>query len=286
MIVSYQDIQIFLVESDNQILESTHKGVEQEVKNWMQWEPESVTHIGKLVDGTGYDEIFLDELHIQRPTRVAVVVEDVIGIKNTSTSSGDFAEVTYTVIRLVVPDGTNEDDTTTLFADYATITLMVDQINTIGKGWTATVANSNFSSYASNTILPVDGLYVGTFDGATAQYGYLNIAGEPIPFIPFKERGMIKRSGVFPEGSQNIAINYVSGWLLADMPADLQYGIKRLVKVAFTKDAKEGTGVKMWSSGQISVTYIDEKGVSGSLIDRLIPYKYKKVSCCFQGINI
>ena len=281
MIVPLQIIMNFVGEENSQILESTHAGVEAEVKNdFMRWNPESVTHTGKLYDGTGFKELFLDEMHIQSVSRVAVVLEDAIGIKNTSASSGAYVTVTSTGIQLVVPDGTNEDDATTLFADYATITLMIAQLNTIGKGWTVTAPNSSFGSYNSNTILPVDGFYVGAFGGNTAQEDFLSIAGEPIRFKIDKESGIL--IGGFPRGIQNIAINYISGWAAGDMPIDLQEGIKRVVKLRVDRDAAGTTGLKSYNADGVSETF-DTGGSSSSSsgaaadIDALIPSIYRKI---------
>ena len=289
MIVGYQDILEHTGASDSLALEKKHKGVEQAAKNWMGWEPESVTHTGKLYDGTGFPNMFLDELHIQRVTRVATGAVDAISIKNTSTDATNaFVEVTSTTVRLVVEGGANASDSASalLMATYTTLTTMVAAINAYGNGWLAEVYDSDYASYLSSNLFQTDGFYVGSWDGVAATFDHLVMADQPIRFHVDKESGeIISREGCFPRGTQNIAINYVSGWAAADMPADLYSGVVSLVQQWYSRDAAGTAGLKSYTVDGTSETFDTGSATSGSsssgltdaAIEAAIPYKYKKL---------
>ncbi len=251
-------------------LEQAHQGVEAEIKSYCGWDPESATYTNIMVDGAGGQKIWPGHKNITSLVRAATGKRAAINIKHSTASSNAYAKVTYTglvptSLGLVVADGTDESSTTDAFADYATLTLLVAQINTrSGNGWSAELSDSTYGIFAPTTLLEVDSLYAGTEDGNDPGWSELQMPGQAIRGVEVErtEGGLYLVSG-WPSGTKNIALTYTAGWTSADMPADLKNAVVSFVQYFYNKQQNDLTGIKSYSMGRLRIEYATEMASSG-----------------------
>lgn len=236
---------------DNDIADMIQEMIEEWLKNTKCFRTfESTTYTNDLYDGNGMTSLFLDNWPITAISRIAITREDAIKIKNTSTDcTTAYVGISSTAINLTVSGGDNEGTDEILFADYATMTDVVDQINTLSdEGWSAELYHSDYGDIKSTELLETFAKYCGARANTTANWEYLEMAGEPIVnFKVYKNRGEIYYSGSFPEGEQNIIISHTSGYTSTTMPEDLKKGILISIKFLFSQWKEERLGVTDFS---------------------------------------
>ena len=270
MILPKQDLLDITGLDDSVSLETTHQGVEQEIKNYCGWELESKTYTNVMVDGSGGEYIYPPHKNITSLVRAATGIRTGINIKHSTTSSNAYAKVTYTDLTptslgLVVADGTDESDSTDLFADYATMTLLVDQINANDADWSAELYDSDYASHASTNLLEVDNLAAGTEDGSDPGWSELKIPGTALKDVQVErtEGGLYRPSG-WPSGNKNIPLSYVAGWTTANMPGDLKNAVALMVQFFYNKHEQQLTGIKSYAMGRLRIEYAMETAKDGT----------------------
>jgi hypothetical protein len=191
---------------------------------------------------------------ISNVARVAINTENVISIRNTRTGTICSVSANDLGVKLNV-DWTV---TTLLFADYATLSLMVDAINArSADGWVASLMASNRSSLRSDEIIE-------TF-GQNARENvmiYLDVPYQPeYGFDVLPDSGQIDFYAGFPGGVRNIFVDYTAGYAtttiagILDMPEDLKLGIKILLKHAYQRRDEESFSVDSYSVSGVSMSF-------------------------------
>jgi len=117
------------------------------------------------LNGTGRKSILLKHYPITAVSAISVGTIDALSITNTSTNTTAFVRVDSTGI-VLTKDGT--EDSTVLFATYATLSTVATAINAIGN-WSATVPDSTYNDYKSTQILVSYNQYCLNLDYAYPQ---------------------------------------------------------------------------------------------------------------------
>jgi len=262
VIVPKQDIIEITGIADSVALDSSHKAVEREIKNYCGWEIESFTYKNQLLDGTGSDKIWPGPKNITALIRASDSLETAINFKHSTASSNAYGVVTYTdrvpiSLGLVVADGTTESSTTELFATYTTMTTLVAQINArSGNGWSAELNDSKFGIMASTNLIEKDNIYAGTEDGTDPGWSELMKPGTPVGGVTVERtEGGLFRSSCWPSGTKNIPVTYTAGWTTANMPDDIQGVIIHYVQIDYNKTQQGGGGIKSFSLLELDIEY-------------------------------
>jgi len=262
-------------EDPTSIVQSILNGVDEWIKSYCQRDFEKTTYTNELYDGNGETSLLLDNYPVISISRLAVDRDDVIKIKNTSSDATTaHVSVDSDGVDLVVSGGTNEDSSTIDFATYDTMAKVVNQINSIGKGWTAELMDADYGDLKSTELLECYAKYCGARADTTAAWEYLAMAGDPVnEFRVYKKRGELYYASGFSEGERNIVVSYVAGYSSSDMPEDLKLAVKMLVKVIYDRRDQEIFGVSGYSLGSIKTTL--EKEMPSEA--REILSRYKKI---------
>lgn len=271
MIVPQQDIMEIMGLAYTFELESSHRAVEQEIKNYCGWEIESFTYKNQLLDGTGSDKLWPGPKNITALIRASDSLETAINFKHSTASSNAYGVVTYTdrvptSLGLVVADGTAESDTTELFATYTTMTLLAAQINArSGNGWSAELNDSKFGIMSSTNLVEKANIYAGTEDGTSPGWSTLEKPGKPIGGVTVERtEGGLFRDGRWPSGTKNIPVTYTAGWTTVDMPADIKNAVIQFVQFDYNRTQQGGIGIKSFSLLELEIEYNDTSTSSES----------------------
>lgn len=275
MIVPYEEVLSFTEESESERLERTHKGIDEQVKNWIGWNPEQVAHVNKLYDGSGTTDLFLDEKHVTAFTR-AGLREEAIRIKNISTDATN-AYVTVDQandqISCVQQGGTNAGTNTVDLTSDTTLTTVVAAINAFGGGWSSEIVSSNFNSYLSANLLDVDGQFVGAWNGAEPGFYDFDMAGVPFQGVElYEEQGRLYYASGFRKGRKRICVSYTSGYTDALMPDDLKLGVLILVQSISSRSSVGSLNISEYSLGHLRVKYGGNGNGGASDIETAIQY--------------
>lgn len=271
MILPTQDMLELTGQSFSFDLDFIHKGVEEEIKNYCNWEIEEATYTNRLLDGTGRRDLPLFLKNVTSLIRVSTRLIEAINIKHTTASSNAYAKVNYTArtpvsLGLVVADGADVSDTTELFATYTTLTLLVAQINArSGSGWEAQLDDSDFGVFASTNLVETQNVFAGTWDGSDPGWTDLFMPDRPIrDHTLVASEGTLHRSGAWPAGTRNIPVTCTAGWTTANMPADLKRAVSTMIGF-FSSRQQQGitTGIKGFDLGHLRIEYATEMSETG-----------------------
>lgn len=262
MILPRQDALELMGQSEAVDVNFYHASVEQEIINYIGWNPESTTYTNIAVDGSGGDTIWPGHKNITKLTKASLGIEAAINIKHGAASSNAYAAVNYTnnigaSLGLDVDDGTTESSVTELFSSSATLTALVAYINTqSGNGWSAELFDSNFGIMKSTNLIEVDNLYAGTEDGTDPGWSELKKPTRPVGDVKVERtEGGLFRPGGWPSGDKNISLTYTAGWTTADMPGDLKQAVIQLMKFFFTRHQQDAEGIKSFSLRNLKIEY-------------------------------
>ncbi len=200
-------------------------------------------------NGKGKQRLYLKQYPIISVSRLSIGRNEAIKVNNTGTATYATVSVTSTGVVL------NKDGTTTtlLFADYATLTLMVAQINA-ETGWQAEVISTSYSSYTSTELIEIMGQQC-----LNTSWAYLEIPNEPEDdFEVYAEEGYIYKAGGFSKGHRNIRTDYAAGYSSDDMPDRLKMACMILVKFIYQKRSEEIFGRKQYSLGAVRAIILEE----------------------------
>jgi len=235
-IISLKEAKIWLGidvtdNSQDDVINAIHAPVEKWIKEKSQKDFEETSY-KEYSDGDGTEYLFLKQYPIISVSRLSIGRNNAIKVNNSAIATYATVSVTSTGV-VLNKDGT---ETTLLFADYATITLMAAAIAD-ETNWQASVMNTSYASYASTELIEAMGL-----ECLDASWAYLEIPDEPDDsFEVDPDSGVIYRAGGFPNGHRNIRTDYKAGFAM--LPTDLQLAVKILVKMIYDRRDQETFGV-------------------------------------------
>ena len=217
------------------------------------------------LDGTGSRNLLLPNYPVTAVARVCIGSRDVLSLSNSST---DAAYMTVandaTNITLVVSGGVNASSTDIALAGFATVTLLVAQINATGLGWSASVLNSADAH-------PTSDLKTIVARGVTSSAVYLTVPEEPVSDYEWDTlSGQLYNAGGWPAGHENIYVAYTGGY--ATVPDDLE---QACIEIALTMYQSRETDRTMTSErlGDYAYTLRAEVDQSGYYQRLLAPYR-------------
>lgn len=260
VIVPYPDVMVFTGQQDSANLWMAYLAMQKAVINAIRWDPTEITHTNKLYDGEGSNYLYLQEMKITGLIRVANTREDVIRIRNTTTTiSNAYYKVVYASsapASMTLVAGSSSSSLA--FSTYTTMTSLVDAINALGSGWEAEMIDSNYDDYPTTNLVEAYNYFVGAWRGTESSWEYVEMADEPISGVRlYADEGYIFSSSGFPYGHRNIAVSYVSGYSQNAMPDDLKMAVLKLVKILDSQRSEDRFNIQSFSLGHLSVTYGD-----------------------------
>ncbi len=207
-----------------------------------------LTTYDECYDGNGYSTLILRQYPLVCPlARLATGPTTVLTVANTDratnqragaalTTTGDAdAGLTVTGITLTrTTSGVVLTDALTLFSDYPTVQAVADHVNTLGNGWSATVA-AGYGLWGTAELRAIQGSSNALTSGGAAfrvhttdlsnftvneRSGVVTLGSGYYSYDPgFAAMGFGINS-VFLVGRQNVRVQYTAGY--ATIPEDLQ----------------------------------------------------------------
>lgn len=216
----------------------------------------------------GRTHIALNEAPIIKIYRVTSGLRNGIELKNTATGLA-YATVTVdaTAMTLRVVGSAYAGTDTITFASSDTLGSLVTSINALGHGWTAELADPDYTTYPYTELIQTPGLKV-TKD---SPY-YLDIPSDyGSPYTVDQDTGhlyagvsqielgyignYIDKILTWPYGVRNIRVEYRGGY--ETVPTGIATGAGMLVRAIYDRDREEGTWTRQWSTAGISKVYDD-----------------------------
>jgi len=268
MIITLKEAKIWLGidvtdDSENDVINAIHAPVEKWIKEYCQRDFESTSY-KEYSDGDETTHLFLKQYPIISVSRLSIGRNNAIKVNNSATATYATVSVTSTGV-VLNKDGT---ETTLLFADYATITLMVAAIAD-ETNWSAEVMNTSYASYASTELIEAMGLQC-----LNTSWAYLEIPDEPDDSFEIDpDSGVVYRAGGFSRGHRNIRVDYKAGF--ATLPEDLKLAVKILVKNIYQKREEETFGLE-----QGSLSYVKK------VFEKDIPKEAKEILSRYRKIEV
>ena len=220
------------------ILTSTDKYVKEYCRRDFESASYTETHDGKS------GSIFLNEYPITALSRITVGKDEAFYVNNTGTTS-------YATCSC---DGTNFTcnlngvDSDLALVTYTTLTTLVDAINALGDGWTATLSGS--AGILSSEIIDFYGR-----NCLDTNIAYIEIRDESLTDFELNPNtGEINHT--FPVGFQNIFVSYTAGY--TTIPTDLQMAVKILVQYIYSKVQEDNLGNEYYSLGDVKKALTNE----------------------------
>lgn len=203
---------------------------------------ESTSYSKERYSGNGNEIINLRQYPVTIVDRVCI--GEIAAVKLTNTSPGTWAtaSVDSTGVRLV-KDGTANTDVT--WSSYSTIATVVAAINAVGSGWSASVADSSYSSFLSSELITrsaascIDSTYVWLYIPNDAESG----------ITVDLNRGQIRKYGGFESGFNNVFVDYTAGYSSSNMPEDLKMAVKILTQFVYERRTDSTWGTAMTNIG-------------------------------------
>ncbi len=269
VLVDIAEIVFFLELEDVSVEDNNLLSIRDAVEAWVQdtycSRTFSSTSYKERYDGTGTKRLMLDQWPIISINQLSQGNERVIRVTNTTTFGGASVSVSSTTMTLWL-NGTTSSIT---LADYATLTLLVAQINTLGSGWTATIESSIYASWPSNTLISKMGMQC-----INSNFAYLEVPDEgEEDFEVYEKQGVIYLGSGFSVGSNNFYIDYTAGY--ATIPEDLKLAIKIIVKYVWQRRDEESFGMKKYSIDGMTVDFEDEIPSQAKMI---LDNKYRRIN--------
>ena len=243
------------------IVTTIHAGVEEAVLTFCgvdSWNSTSYTH--ELYNKGYGNYLWTKNYPITTLSSVSMGKLDGIKIKNTDTDATTaIVDVSSSVVTLTLTGGDNAGSDEVDFETYTTLATLVAQINTLGKGWSAEVVDSDLNSILSTELVPVYGKHVGSRRNLTADWSYLEIPDDPLGDIQVDfDSGELYRENGWEAGYQNIDISYIAGYSSTTMPEDLKLAVLNWVKIRYNAAQENSEGLQSLTVGSLSQRYLED----------------------------
>lgn len=246
-IISLSDMQGFLDDhptEDDLDLQGVVDAVNAWIENYCKRTFDSTAHT-EYHSGKGSAVLHLDHYPVTEVTRLAINRIAAVYVTNTNAATTSSVTVNATGVVLTY----NGTASSLLFADYATLTLLVAAINALSSsGWSAELAATEYGSYLSTELC--------------AAYGRSCINSRDVDLeIPDEaewdyqldpDSGIITLASAFPAGTRNVRVDYTAGYAEADMPEDLRLAAKIVCKDWYEKRSESAYGLGTYSVGGMS----------------------------------
>ncbi|MDH5664750.1 MAG: hypothetical protein OEY10_00430 [Nitrosopumilus sp.] len=240
-----------------------HNAVEAYVKTYCNRNFESASYKEVITDYRGGD-IVLKNYPVTAISKMGKGLLDVMYISNSNAYSIATVQVTSTGVTLIYNTTTQTVD----FATYTTLTAVVNQINTLGNGWTASLGQSAYGSIISTELVEDFGqsalngtnVYLGIVEtnvfyklidsSAVVISGYYDDRYD-YDYYSSTAQGNYFRSRVY----NNLYVNYTAGYSASTLPNDLKQGMLSLINLWYSRLSSGAVGVKSFSISDYSITY-------------------------------
>lgn len=222
-------------------------------------------------DGDGTTDLLLNQYPIGEVKLLSVGIAYAIRIKNTSSDAYNaHIRITNESMVLTILGGTNDGSDTLTLTDY-TFTTLITAITDLSKGWSATLALSDYGVWNAEELLVISGWECLDNDA------YIPCPYESeSDFQIYADEGILHFSAGFPTGHRNIIVRYAAGYSV--MPGDLTQICIDLVNVYY-KSRKKDLSVKSEKLGDHSITMTtDSRNIPDHIAKRLAPYKKWRVA--------
>lgn len=222
--------------------------IQSSVEDWIQTvfcrKTFEVTSYKERYNGTGTPYLYVDNYPIVSLSRLAVLTDNAINITNTVASAYATVSIDSTTLTLC-KDGVN---TLITLASYPTLAQLVAAINAV-TGWSAALEMTTYSSYPTSVLQPRMGLSCGN---NRTVYLEMPDDGEYDFEIRAKE-GEIYLAAGFPEGENNVYVEYTAGY--ATIPDDIKLATLILIKNIYQRRIEESFGNTSYSVSGISLSF-------------------------------
>lgn len=222
-------------------------------------------------DGRARDKLVLPEPPIRYVERVAVGRQTLLSVSCTPTDAvRGMIRSDGTTMTLVIVGGTSAASDALTLADYAKIDDLQAAIDAL-TGWTATLVG------VTGEYPTADLCKFPAWDAAGGSTVGLEAASDPLTgyIIDAEAATLIRRSGGFPTGWQNIYIEYNAGY--ATLPADLELTVRMMVADAF-RARKLDANLKSEKLGDHSWTRAAGEAAEAARDTLLNPWRWWKLA--------
>lgn len=221
---------------------------------------DSTEYTNELYDGDGSQFLSVRNYPISVAPIVWAGRTDAINIRNTDTSA-TYAQALVDrdneKVTLIIAGGSNPGADDVDYETYPTLSDIVTQISTLGKGWVASIYNSNLSSILSSQLLPVS-VMCGSQQNNAASDETLKIPDDVISIERFEPAtGRLFRPSGFSPGFQNYAASYTGGYTAAAMPSGLHSGVLVGAQALYNRGQEDGFRADSFSAGSLQINYGD-----------------------------
>jgi len=239
---------------DNYLIERLIDRASDLIERYCGRKLKSRSYTKEVYDGTGTERLILREYPVTQVSRVAIGRADAFSVKNTTTSTSAFVEVTDTKV-ILTADGSATELT---ISDYSTINDLITAIEN-ETGWECSLVDSDFGSYQASEILVRPAMYCLDPDIAYIEIpdDYITDYHLETSTDEFYNPGILYYSGGFTAGHQNVFVWYTAGY--TTIPYALEQACLELVKFKYDQ-SKRDSGLKSEKIGNVySYTLADLK---------------------------
>lgn len=212
--------------------------------------------VNEMYSGDGTSVLYLNKIPVISIEKLSIGKNTGLTIENTSTDATyAMAQVTDTVLRLLVKGGANEHDWYEFtLADY-TLTTLGTAILAYGNGWTVATPNSTYADWQASELLQRTGA------SCLNEEVQLDIPDTPSQiFETDLDIGeIVLPASVFSKGTNNVFVSYTAGYNTSTAPADLQLAILILLKMIWERRDDNTLGLKQFKLGDMTKVFENTK---------------------------
>lgn len=195
------------------------------------------------LDGNGERALYLPNYPVTELRRVAFM-EGKILLYNT----GEHSHLRYAIdnggITLFIVGGPNQGSDGLLFSENTTVEALAAAINSLGKGWTATVARDGLSFDLRESV----GF---SWTGRT----YLHGADDPDESFELNPATGALYRYRWPPGIRNVLTDFTGGYII--IPDDLKLAALVYAEWLHQRKEEESFGLKSYNSGGVTKSFAD-----------------------------
>jgi hypothetical protein len=255
--------------AENTTLDSLIAAVSAAIERWCRRTFTSTAY-DEVYDGTGLVELVLDHFPLISVERVAYEPTAVVSVQNTSAGvQRATVQVAGTGLALTrVASGVSSTDTVT-FAANVTLNALVTAINTLGNGWSASLANNDFANRASADLRALQGAFRAKDEAAALKIHLQELSN----YQSDGPRGLLLRTEGWTKGLQAWRVLYTAGYVT--VPEDVQEACAQWAAALFLQTKRDPGLAQETVAG--SVSRRPHQGMPPSVRVLLEPYRALRV---------